>query len=160
MFSITPEKYPSFGPAPHIQEATDSSPASFHCVVSKSHLIDIDSAVLQRTGMSITELSTNNPQEAYAQLGNLFKEKLAKMFIDKEDSNWEIGSPEWDGQHAFDGLTRYVEERRAPDPDIDPIDVTLSVWKRNGFLERIRGKQYSAEEILRFRLEPQDLTAC
>jgi hypothetical protein len=110
---------------------------------------------LQGTGASIYELAEDRPTDAYVYLGGLF----TKQFIDTRDSDWAIGSPEEDGQQAFDGLTRYLEDKRTPDPDIEEIDVVLAVWKRTSLFNRIRGTKCTSEEVIRFRVGPQDLAA-
>jgi hypothetical protein len=135
------------------EEATSQAPVLLRSDVIPETLEAIDAMTRQNKGVSIYELAETDPKDAYVYLGSLFKGR----FIDIEAEGWGIGSPEEDGQQAFDGLTRYTKEITAPDPDVDEIDVVVAVWKRNGWFDRMRGNKYTVEEALRFRIGPQDL---
>lgn len=157
MLGLTSEKYPNFGPVPYVEQASETNPAYLHCVVSQTYLTDVDHKARESTGSSIYKLAEENPRDAYVRLERLFAKKFAKLFIDQ---SWEIGSPEEDGEQAYEALKTYVEENRAPDPDIDEIDVVISIWKRGSLLDRLKGRRSVSEEALRFHVEPQDLAAC
>jgi hypothetical protein len=124
--------------------------------ISQAYLTDIDMLARRGRGCSIHRLAENQPRDAYVYLAGLF----AKQFIDTRESDWGIGSPKEDGEMAYRGLERYLEENRAPDPDIEEIDVLISVWKRGDLFDRLRGKKYVSEEALKFQVAPQDLAAC
>jgi hypothetical protein len=134
---------------------TESDPMLLECTMSETQLETISASMEQHTGSTIYELAELNPRDAYIRLYHLFRAN----FIDPTTEDWDIGTPEEDGQQAFDGLTQYVEERRAPDPDIEEIDLVLSVWKRGDVLNFLRGDRRVPEEVLRFRVEPPDLVS-
>jgi hypothetical protein len=157
MFGLASEKYPAFGSTAYVEQASETSPAYLSCVVSREYLTEIDIYARESTGSTIYELAGEDPREAYLRFEHLFAEKFAKLFVDQ---SWEVGSPEQDGIHAYEGLERYVRERRVPNPDIDEIDVVISVWKRGGIIDRIKRRPYILEEALRFCVEPQNLSAC
>lgn len=149
------EKYPDLRPSPHYKPATEERPALLHCAISQQRLTDVSLMAIEKTGQPIREVANENPREAYAFLGSLFTSK----FIDPQAEGWAIGSPEEDGELAYQGLSHYVEEQRAPDPDIEEIDVIISVWKRSNLWERLRGKpRFQAEKALEFTVSPQYLT--
>jgi hypothetical protein len=135
------------------EETTNQAPVLLRSDVIPETLEAVDAMARANKGVSIYELAETDPRDAYVYLGSLFKNR----FIDIEAEGWGIGSPEQDGQLAFDGLTRYAKEITAPDPDVDEIEVVVAVWKRNGWFDRIRGNKYTVEEALRFRLVPQNL---
>jgi len=138
-----------------VQRPTDTTPFLLECTLPQATLSAISRLAHERTGSTIYELAENNPRDAYIRLSHLFK----LNFIDTNDDNWSIGSPYDDGQQAFDGLTKYLEEKRAPDPDVEEIDLVISVWKRGSLLDYLRGYSDIPKEILRFRVEPPDLAS-
>lgn len=140
-------------PAFSQDEAVGQAPRVLRRDVYPEALDKIDSLAREREGVSIYELSETKPRYAYVYLAHLFKHR----FIDTANEDWGIGSPEEDGQMAYDGLVRYMKRNTAPDPDIDEIEVVVAVCRRNSWFNRLRGKTYSSEEALRFRVGPQDL---
>ncbi len=141
------------GWASHIRYATDTGPRLLQCTVDMSYLTELDLCVVVSTGSTLEELAETDPRDAYAHVSYLFR----NLFIEPWDSYWDIRSPEKDGEQAYQGLVRYTEEEGAPDLDVEEVDIVLSVWKRTSLFNRLRGKGYQIEDVIRFRAGPQDL---
>ncbi len=155
MFNLGREEYPTLGWTRQTRQASEAAPGLLKCTVNMSYLVTLEEMVINSTGSNLKELAETRPRDAYAHIYYLF----ADQFVQARDDDWAIGSPEEDGERAYNGLMKYMEENRAPDPDIEEIDIVINVWKRASFLEKLKGRPYDIEETVRFRVGPQNLAA-
>jgi hypothetical protein len=140
-------------PEVNVSRSADTGSILIEATISETFFMELNKLVVRDENRDIHSLAQNRPRDAYVWLSQVWKNR----FIDPNEEDWSIGSAEDDGQQAFDGLTRYVEERTAPDPDIDEVEIIISVWKQASFMDVLRGSRHVPQEVLSFSLEPPDL---
>ncbi len=136
-----------------ISRLADTGSVIIEAIVAEDFFMELNELVIRDENRSIHSLAYNHPRNAYVWLSQVWKNR----FIDPNNEDWSIGSSDEDGQQAFDGLTRYVEEMTAPDPDVDEVEVIISVWKQGNFMDVLRGNRHIPKKVLSFSLEPPDL---
>src|SRR5665811_1496038 len=105
----------------NISRSADTGSILIEATVSEIFFLALNKLVVRDENRDIHSLAQNHPRDAYVWLSQVWK----NQFIDPDSGDWGIGSAEEDGQQAFDGLTRYVEEMAAPNPDVDEVEVII-----------------------------------
>ena len=117
----------------------------------------VNRAVTENQGMTLEELAAERPSDAYKLLTHIYQ-GLAESKTSRATMDGVEVSVAMDGQEATSGFARHsVREVLSADPDIEPIDVIVSVFQKPKFKDAVRGHGTKSKQVLSFHVEPPNL---
>ena len=128
---------------------TVGEPTPFNTVISEEVFAGMNSAAQENYGASLETLASADPYLVYRFLRDSIIQAALEPNSGRSRVNFNSGisvSSEADGTQAVSGAARQLMEVSLPITIEEPIDVVLSVFR----------KQKKPEQVLSFRVTPSD----
>jgi hypothetical protein len=114
-----------------------------------------ETAISAKTGVDLAAYAKSEPHEMYQALVT----RLASIPIDLQrvtvDTNPVQSQFKSRGTLHVDVNTAIKE--LIPDPEVTPIQIIVSVWKKKTWLDVLRRREQGAEAVFNFYTKPMDL---